>query len=64
MAIFHEVTKKQIKQLVISSKLATKAIKTAGQRITALQNTGFKSTKEALVGHDGTKYVDYFVYDL
>ncbi|MDO4276997.1 MAG: N-acetyltransferase [Eubacteriales bacterium] len=42
-------------------KIATKAIPSATERIKALKNLGFESTDENLIGHDGTKYVSYFV---
>lgn len=42
-------------------KIATKAIPTAKERITALRYLGFKPTAEKLIGHDGMKYDDYYV---
>lgn len=42
-------------------KIATKAIPTAKERITALRYLKFESTDEKLIGHDGTKYDDYYV---
>lgn len=42
-------------------KVATKAIATATERINALQEMGFEKSAEPLVGHDGTKYYDYYV---
>jgi [ribosomal protein S5]-alanine N-acetyltransferase len=42
-------------------KVATKAKKTALQRIDALTKAGFRRTDEKLVGHDGTKYDAYYV---
>lgn len=41
--------------------IATKAIPSATERIKALKALGFLKSQEALVGHDGTKYYDYFV---
>lgn len=42
-------------------KIATKAIPKAAKRIEALNKCGFKSSDEVLIGHDGTKYTDYYV---
>lgn len=42
-------------------KVATKAIPEAIERIRALEKSGFLSTKEKLIGHDGTEYLSYFV---
>ena len=41
--------------------VATKAIPTATERIKALIELGFTKSEEPLVGHDGTKYYDYYV---
>ena len=41
--------------------VATKAIPTATERIKALIKLGFTKSEEPLVGHDGTKYYDYYV---
>lgn len=41
--------------------VATKAIPTATERIKALTALGFIKSEEPLVGHDGTKYYDYYV---
>ncbi len=45
------------------NKIATKAIATAIERISALKKIGFKKSNEKLVGHDGTQYDSYFVID-
>lgn len=42
-------------------KLATKAIKEATERISALNKLGFRHTNEKLIGHDGTEYNSYYV---
>lgn len=42
------------------SKIATKAIPAATERIQALKNLGFELSAEKLVGHDGTKYDSVF----
>lgn len=42
-------------------KVATKAQPAASKRITALLKLGFRYTDEKLIGHDGTKYGDYYV---
>ncbi len=42
-------------------KIATKAIYTATERISALNKIGFKKSNEKLVGHDGTLYDSYLV---
>lgn len=41
--------------------VATKAIMSATERITALIALGFTKSEEPLIGHDGTKYYDYYV---
>ncbi|MDE5715414.1 MAG: hypothetical protein K2I42_04700 [Anaeroplasmataceae bacterium] len=41
--------------------VATKAIPSAIERIKALRAEGFILSHEPLVGHDGTKYYDYYV---
>lgn len=43
--------------------VATKAVPSATERIKALKALGFLKSQEALVGHDGTKYYDYFVFE-
>lgn len=43
------------------SKIATKAVPEAKERIQALRKKGFELSKDKLVGHDGTEYGDYFV---
>jgi len=42
-------------------KLATKIISTATERARAFTNLGFIPTNEALIGHDGTQYRDYWI---
>ena len=42
-------------------KVATKAIPSAAERIKALTASGFIKSQEPLIGHDGTKYYDYYV---
>lgn len=44
------------------SIVATKAVPSATERIQALTSFGFTKSAEPLVGHDGTKYYDYYVY--
>lgn len=44
-------------------KVATKAIPSATERIKALTALGFVGMREPLIGHDGTKYYDYYVLD-
>jgi RimJ/RimL family protein N-acetyltransferase len=41
--------------------IATKAAPFATERIEALKRKGFAQTEEKLVGHDGTKYENYWV---
>lgn len=41
--------------------IATKAIPSAKNRISALKATGFSLSDAVLVGHDGTEYKDYYV---
>lgn len=42
-------------------KVATKAIPCAVERIKALTALGFEKSDEPLIGHDGTKYFDYYL---
>ena len=42
-------------------KIATKAINTATERISALYKLGFEYSEEKLIGHDGTSYDSYFL---
>lgn len=42
--------------------IATKAVPAATQRIHALKRMSFIQSEENLVGHEGTKYGDYWVY--
>ncbi len=42
--------------------IATKAIPSAKNRVSALQTIGFNLSDAVLVGHDGTQYKDYYVY--
>lgn len=44
-------------------KIATKAIASAVERISALKKLGFKSSEEKLIGYDGTEYSSYFVLE-
>lgn len=48
-------------ELFSCDKIATKAIKTATERIWALEKIGFKNSDKKLIGHDGTEYDSYFV---
>lgn len=41
--------------------VATKVIPSADQRKEAVEKLGFAATGEALTGHDGTRYFDYYV---
>ncbi len=43
------------------NKIATKAIATAIERISALKKIGFQQSNKKLIGHDGTQYDSYFV---
>ena len=42
-------------------KIATKAVVPAIERISALESLVFQSSREKLIGHDGTEYDSYFV---
>ncbi len=44
-------------------KIATKAIASAVERISALKKLGFMYSEEKLIGHDGTEYGSYFVLE-
>lgn len=52
---------KSVYTLFQCDKIATKAIVKADERIKALRSLGFKRMNYALIGHDGTKYYDYYV---
>lgn len=47
-------------ELFECDKLATKAIDSAVERISALKRLGFERSHERLIGHDGTEYASYF----
>lgn len=42
-------------------RIATKAITSAKERISALKKLGFRPSEEKLIGNDGTEYDSYFV---
>ena len=42
-------------------KIATKAVPGAAERIKGLKRLGFAAAEEKVIGHDGTRYGDYFV---
>ena len=48
-------------ELFSCDKIATKATKTASERILALEKVGFTNSDQKLIGHDGTEYDSYFV---
>ncbi len=48
-------------ELFDCNKIATKAIPEATERIKVLLNMGFVSTNEALLGHEGKIYYNYFI---
>ncbi len=43
--------------------IATKAVPQATERIKALRELGFVAAAKMLVGHDGTKYGDYYILE-
>lgn len=45
------------------SKIATKAVPAATERINALKDIGFALSEKKLIGHDGIAYNDYFVIE-
>lgn len=45
------------------NKIATKAISEAKERIVALNELGFSLSSKKLIGHDGTEYSDYYVFE-
>lgn len=51
-------------QLFDCDKIATKATPEAIERIKSLLNMGFVSSNEFLVGHDETKYGNYFIFTI
>lgn len=50
-------------ELFDCDKIATKAIPEAKERIKALLSTEFVFSKEKLIGHNETKYGDYYVFN-
>lgn len=52
------------KEMFACKMIATKAIPIAKGRIRALEHTGFRLSKESLIGHDGTKYNSYYVREV
>jgi RimJ/RimL family protein N-acetyltransferase len=52
------------KEMFACEMIATKAIPIAKGRIRALEHTGFRLSKESLIGHDGTKYNSYYVREV
>lgn len=48
-------------ELFNCDKIATKAVPQAAERIAVLTESGFKPSKEKLIGHDGTEYDNYYV---
>ncbi|MBR3767068.1 MAG: N-acetyltransferase [Clostridia bacterium] len=44
------------------NSISTKAISSASERIEALRELKFIKSDEYLIGHDGTKYSDYYIY--
>ena len=49
--------------LFYCSIIATKAVPQATERIKALRELGFIAADKMLVGHDGTKYGDYYILE-
>ena len=43
--------------------IATKAVPEAKERLKALQELGFVASEKMVVGHDGTKYGDYYILE-
>ena len=43
--------------------ITTKAVPQATERIKALRELGFVLTDKMIVGHDGTKYGDYYILE-
>lgn len=48
-------------ELFRCGKIATKAVPEAAERIKGLKRLGFAAAEEKVIGHDGTRYGDYFV---
>ena len=43
--------------------IATKAVPQATERLKALRELGFATADKLIVGHDGTKYGDYYILE-
>lgn len=54
----------ETKEMFTCETIATKAVSSAQERIQALEHMGFYLSKEALIGHDGTKYDSYYVREV
>ena len=52
------------RELFGCDKIATKAIPTAKNRISALKKCGFHPSEHLLIGFDGTKYASYHIMEL
>lgn len=44
--------------------IATKAVSIAQERIQALEHMGFSLSKDSVVGHNGTKYDSYYIWEV
>lgn len=51
----------KIYQLFECNIIATKALPIASERIKALEELGFSSTENKLIGHDGREYSSYYL---
>lgn len=54
----------ETKEMFACEMIATKAILIAKERIRALEHMGFCLSEKALIGHDGTKYDSYYVWEV
>lgn len=52
------------KEMFSCEMIATKAIPIAKERIGALEYKGFCLSEESVIGHDGTKYDSYYVWEV
>lgn len=54
----------ETKEMFACEMIATKAVLIAKERLRALEHMGLCLSKEALIGHDGTKYDSYYVREV
>lgn len=54
----------EAKEMFACEMIAVKAVSIAKERISSLEHMGFCLSEERLIGHDGTKYDSYYVWEV